>query len=57
MKELENRREESALGNLKLILNCLRRLHAASSSAFDGRKNQLLLFLFRTCFPPSSEAN
>lgn len=43
---------ESALSNLKLILNCERH-HAASSSAFDGRKNQLLLFLFRTCFPPA----
>lgn len=50
---------ESALGNWKLILNCLENHHAASSPAFDGRKKPTALILLQDLFlpPPSSETN
>lgn len=48
---------ESAPANLKLILNCLENHHAASGSAFDGRRKQQLFLLLQDLVPPSSEAN
>ena len=53
VKELESKAgRESALGNLKLILNCLENHHAASSSAFDGRKKPAAFFPLQDLFSP-----
>lgn len=53
VKELESKAErESALGNLKLILNCLENHHAASSSAFDGRKKPAAFIPLQDLFSP-----
>lgn len=43
---------ESALGNWKLILNCLENHHAASHPAFDGRKKPTALILLQDLSPP-----
>ena len=51
--ELENEAgRESALGNLKLILNCLENHHAASSSAFDGQKKPAAFIPLQDLFSP-----
>lgn len=53
MKELESKAgRETALGNLKLILNCLEHHHAASSSAFDGRKKPAAFIPLQDLFCP-----
>lgn len=46
------RGRESALGNLKLILNCLENHHAASSSAFDGREKPAAFIRLWGLFSP-----